>query len=104
MSGAFPRRSIYRQRGDNKINDYLKVIFRSNEPRCLDRSTRSQETRVVIEQILMIGPDETFGRAVLRIDKDNILRIAARRVDGKEDNWLFQDLRLRMYCSAFEKE
>ena len=50
------------------------------------------------------GPNETFGCAVLRIDKDDVLWIAAWRVDREEDDRLFQDLRLRVHRSAFEKE
>jgi hypothetical protein len=33
------------------------------------------------EQMLLIGLNEAFGCAVLRIDKDDVLWIAARRVD-----------------------
>jgi hypothetical protein len=51
-----------------------------------------------------MGPNETFGGAVLRIDKHDVFWIAAWRVDGDEDDRVFQDLRLRVYGSAFEKE
>jgi hypothetical protein len=54
--------------------------------------------------MLLIGSNETFGRAVLRIDKHDVLWIAAGRVDCEEDDRLFQDLRLRVHGSAFEKE
>jgi hypothetical protein len=56
------------------------------------------------EQILLIGPNEAFGCAVLRIDKHDVLGIAAWRVDCEKDDRLFQDLRLRVHRSAFEKE
>src|SRR5258708_25091834 len=54
--------------------------------------------------MLLIGPNETFGCAVLRIHKHDVLWIAAWRVDCEKDDRVFQDLRLRVNRSAFEKE
>jgi hypothetical protein len=53
---------------------------------------------------LLIGPNETFGCAVLRIDKHDVLWIAAWRVDREEDDRVCQDFRQRVHRSAFEKE
>ncbi len=53
--------------------------------------------------MLLIGPNETFGCAVLRIHKHDVLWIAAWRVDCEKDDRVFQDLRLRVHRSAFEK-
>jgi hypothetical protein len=54
--------------------------------------------------MLLICSNETFGCAVLRVNKHDILWIAAWRVDCEEDDRMFQDLRLRVHRSAFEKE
>ena len=42
---------------------------------------KSKRSPVEKEQTLLIGPNETFGGAVLRIDKHDVLWIAAWRVD-----------------------
>src|ERR1700745_3274739 len=55
-------------------------------------------------QMLLIGSNETFGCTVLRIDKHDVLWIAAWGVDCEEDDRVFQYLRLRVHRSALEKE
>src|SRR6267143_3343348 len=59
----------------------------------LRRRASSPESRerpqVEKEQMLLIGPNETFGCAVLRIDKHDVLWIAAWRVDCEEDDRVF---------------
>ena len=50
------------------------------------------------------GFNETLRCPVLRINEHDVLWVAARRIDGEENNRPFQDLGLRVYRSAFEKE